>query len=236
MKQELFHDGWTCRHLEEEGPGMPVRLPDDAMLREERTEDALGGLNVSWFEGHDYLYAKHFALTAEEAQQHHVLEFEGVYRKAEVRINGQKAAYRPYGYTNFYVDCDELFREGDNLIEVIARNVDQPNSRWYTGAGIYRPVRLWSSGPEYVELNGVRISTLSTDPARIRVDIKTSGAGPVKGEILDAAGAAVFASCKQYIDEAFSDYEKTSEKNRENVKRRWEKFQSGDTTGTSGIK
>ena len=162
-----------------------MRLPDDAMLREKRSENALGGLNVGWFEGHDYLYSKVFSLSAEEAERHHVLEFEGVYRKAEVRINGQKAAYWPYGYSNFYVECDEFFHAGENLIEVIARNADQPNSRWYSGAGIYRPVRLWSSGKEYIALNGVRITTLSLDPARIRVDVTTSGDGPVKVEVLE---------------------------------------------------
>ena len=185
MIQKLFHEGWFCKHLEDEGPGIPVRLPDDAMLREKRSEDALGGLNVGWFEGHDYLYSKVFALSAEEAERHHVLEFEGVYRRAEVRINGQKAAYWPYGYSNFYVECDEFFHAGENLIEVIARNADQPNSRWYSGAGIYRPVRLWSSGKEYIALNGVRITTLSLDPARIRVDVTTSGDGPVKVEVLE---------------------------------------------------
>ena len=116
MRQTMFHDGWTCRHLNEPGEGTPVRIPDDAMLREQRTADALGGLNVSWFEGYDYLYAKRFILSEEEARLHHVLEFEGVYRCAEVLINGKKAGYRPYGYTNFYVDCDEFLTAGENTV------------------------------------------------------------------------------------------------------------------------
>ncbi len=186
MKSILFHDGWTCRHLNEPGEGTPVRIPDDAMLREQRTSDALGGLNVSWFEGYDYLYTKRFDLTEEEARQHHVLEFEGVYRCAEVRINGKKAGYRPYGYTNFYVDCDEFLSSGENTVEVIARNADQPNSRWYSGAGIYRPVRLWTSEKsQYIELNGVKIKTLSLHPAQIEVSVKTRGEGNVFVEILD---------------------------------------------------
>ena len=51
MKYQDFNHDWTVRHLDEEGPGMPVILPDDAMLREKRTGEAQGGLNVSWFEG-----------------------------------------------------------------------------------------------------------------------------------------------------------------------------------------
>ena len=185
MIGQYLHDGWTCRHLADEGNDFPVCIPDDAMLREKRSLKSNGGLYVGWFEGYDYLYTKHITMTGDDLQRHHVLEFEGIYRKAEVFINGNKAAYRPYGYTNFYVDCDPYLRAGDNVIEVIARNADQPNSRWYSGAGIYRPVRLWSSGQSYIHLNGVKISTLSLDPAVIEVKVKTSGEGPVQITVMD---------------------------------------------------
>ena len=191
MRASLFHDNWTVRHLDDKGPGMPVRIPDDAMLREKRSGDALGGLNVSWFEGADYLYEKSF--TADPAL-HNVVEFEGVYRKAEVWINGEKLAFRPYGYTNFYVELDGHVQEGENRLAVIARNADQPNSRWYSGAGIYRPVRLWSSGKNHIALNGVKIRTLSLDPAEIEVRVRTEGEGTVGIEILD--GERVIAAAE----------------------------------------
>ena len=194
MRRTDFCSGWTCRHLNDPGKGVPVRVPDDAMLREKRSGDALGGLNVGWFEGHDYLYEKAFTLTAEEARRHNVLEFEGVYRLAEVRINGTDAAFRPYGYTNFYVDCDGLFTEGANRVEVIARNADQPNSRWYSGAGIYRPVALWTGPEEYIHINGVRIRTLSVDPVTVEVTVSTQGEGPVTVEILDDRAMIAAAS------------------------------------------
>ena len=192
MKQQIWNDGWTVKHLSDQGDALAVTLPDDAMLREKRAENALGGLNVSWFEGHDYLYQKTFSLSAEEVKLHHVLEFEGVYRKAEVFLNGKKVGFRPYGYTNFYVDCDAYLKEGENTVEVICRNADQPNSRWYSGAGIFRPVRLWTAGSEYITLNGVRIRTLSIAPARVEVSVTTSTEGPVKVMILD--GETVLAS------------------------------------------
>ncbi len=185
MKSILFHDGWRCRHLNDASEGVSVRLPDDAMLREKRTEDAMGGLNVSWFEGYDYLYTRCFQVNEEEIRLHHVLEFEGVYRCAEVYLNGEKAGFRPYGYTNFYVDCDPFLKVGENTVEVIARNADQPNSRWYSGAGIYRPVRMWVGGTEHIELNGVKIKTLSLDPAQIEVTVQTKGNGRLFLEILD---------------------------------------------------
>ena len=192
MKSVSFNLGWYVRHVEDSGLGTPVTLPHDAMLSEPRTALAEGGLNVSWFEGRDYVYTKKWDVTPEQLARHNVLEFEGVYRKAEVFVNGKKAAFRPYGYTNFYVELDGLLHAGENTIEVIARNADQPNSRWYSGAGIYRPVKLWSSPKNYIPLNGVKIRTVSISPAVIAVTVKTSVPGDVQVEILD--GGRVVAS------------------------------------------
>ena len=92
-------------------------IPHDAMLAEKRSELAASGINGAWFEGHDYLYEKHFTPGTELAGKKLVLEFEGVYRKAEVSVNGQKLMFRPYGYTNFYVDVTDHLKIGqDNLI------------------------------------------------------------------------------------------------------------------------
>lgn len=192
MKSVSFNLGWYVRHVEDTGLGTPVTLPHDAMLSEPRTALAEGGLNVSWFEGRDYVYTKKWDVTQAQLARHNVLEFEGVYRKAEVFVNGKKAAFRPYGYTNFYVELDGLLHAGENTIEVIARNADQPNSRWYSGAGIYRPVKLWSSPKKYIPLNGVKIRTVSISPAVIAVTVKTSVPGDVQVEILD--GGRVVAS------------------------------------------
>ena len=164
------------------------------MLSEPRTALAEGGLNVSWFEGRDYVYTKKWDVTQEQLARHNVLEFEGVYRKAEVFVNGKKAAFRPYGYTNFYVELDGLLHAGENTVEVIARNADQPNSRWYSGAGIYRPVKLWSSPKTYIPLNGVKIRTVSTSPAVIEVTVKTSVPGDAQVEILDEGRPVASAS------------------------------------------
>lgn len=194
MKSVSFNLGWYVRHVEDTGLGTPVTLPHDAMLSEPRTALAEGGLNVSWFEGRDYVYTKKWDVTPEQLARHNVLEFEGVYRKAEVFVNGKKAAFRPYGYTNFYVELDGLLHAGENTIEVVARNADQPNSRWYSGAGIYRPVKLWSSPKTYIPLNGVKIRTVSTSPAVIEVTVKTSVPGDAQVEILDEGRPVASAS------------------------------------------
>ena len=180
MKATPLLTGWTCRHLGDTAPGKPVTLPHDAMLAEPRTALSAGGTNTGWYEGYDYEYRRTLTVPENELADTHILEFEGVYHNAEVWLNGQKAAFRPYGYTNFYVDCAPYLHAGENELRVIARNADQPNSRWYSGAGIYRPVQLWTARGAHITLNGVKIRTLSLDPAVVEVRVKTTAPGTVR--------------------------------------------------------
>lgn len=180
MKATSLLTGWTCRHLGDTAPGKTVTLPHDAMLAEPRTALSAGGTNTGWYEGYDYEYRRTLTVPESELADTHILEFEGVYHNAEVWLNGQKAAFRPYGYTNFYVDCAPYLHAGENELRVIARNADQPNSRWYSGAGIYRPVQLWKARGAHIMLNGVKIRTLSLDPAVVEVRVKTTAPGTVR--------------------------------------------------------
>ena len=199
MKATSLLTGWTCRHLGDTAPGKPVTLPHDAMLAEPRTALSAGGTNTGWYEGYDYEYRRTLTVPENELADTHILEFEGVYHNAEVWLNGQKAAFRPYGYTNFYVDCAPYLHAGENELRVIARNADQPNSRWYSGAGIYRPVQLWTARGAHITLNGVKIRTLSLDPAVVEVRVKTTAPGTVRLTVDDlpamqqeSGGEAVF--------------------------------------------
>ena len=180
MKATPLLTDWTCRHLGDTAPGKTVTLPHDAMLAEPRTALSAGGTNTGWYEGHDYEYRRTLTVPENELADTHILEFEGVYHNAEVWLNGQKAAFRPYGYTNFYVDCAPYLHAGENELRVIARNADQPNSRWYSGAGIYRPVQLWKARGAHITLNGVKIRTLSLQPAIVEVRVKTTAPGTVR--------------------------------------------------------
>ena len=180
MKATSLLTGWTCRHLGDTAPGKTVTLPHDAMLAEPRTALSAGGTNTGWYEGYDYEYRRTLTVPENALADTHILEFEGVYHNAEVWLNGQKAAFRPYGYTNFYVDCAPYLHAGENELRVIARNADQPNSRWYSGAGIYRPVQLWTARGAHIALNGVKIRALSLDPAVVEVRVKTTAPGTVR--------------------------------------------------------
>ena len=194
MKRLDFNRGWTVRPLSREGEAIPVTLPHDAMRTEARVPTSLGEGNIGYFEGGDYEYRKVFTLPEQLLGKQLTLEFEGVYHNAEVWLNGEKAAFRPYGYTNFYVELRPWLQDGENELRVVARNADQPNSRWYSGTGIYRPVWLWVGEEKHIRLNGLRIGTLGIDPPRIRVGVECSEPGEVEVVILD--GEAVLASAR----------------------------------------
>ncbi len=196
MQKICFNDGWQWRRLGE-GEWEETSLPHDAMIGEPRTEESAGGTNTGWFEGHDYEYVKTFSVPEGYAGKEVTFEFEGVYRNAKVYINGREAMYRPYGYTNFYVPADAFLRYGEeNEIRVVAENAEQPNSRWYSGAGIYRPVSLYVSEREHILMNGVRIRTLSVDPAAVEVKVRTNAPGTVRVQLRRKGEAVAEQSCE----------------------------------------
>ncbi len=118
-----------------------------------------------------------------------ILEFEGVYRKATVYLNGEKVAYHSYGYIGFYVDATKHVKFGEeNVICVEVINHDQPNSRWYSGTGIYRPVWLYTVPKKHLRFDSVKITTLDYKEPKIRVEAWPNTAGEVKVEILEKSG------------------------------------------------
>ncbi len=192
MTKINLNQGWKYSHLGE-CDWKAVDLPHDAMLSEPRGGHVPGGKNVGYFEGHDYLYQKDLAVMKADKTSY-ILEFEGVYRNAKVFLNSEEVAFRPYGYTNFYVDITEKVKNGNNLLEVEAFNSDVPNSRWYSGAGIYRPVWLYELPEKHILINGVKIITTDYLKGEISVSIATSHGGAVNVEIFD--GTTVVASAK----------------------------------------
>ena len=197
MKKYDFNQDWFCRSLTRGGEAYPVAIPHDAMRTEARVETSMGEANIGWFEGGDYEYTKTFTLPDELRGKTLVLEFESVYHNAEVYVNGQKAMYRPYGYTNFYVELNPyLLPDQPVELRVIARNADQPNSRWYSGTGIYRPVWLYAGEEAHIPVNGVRIQTVDHTTAKIHAEVKTSRPGPVRFEVLGGETAVYSAEAQ----------------------------------------
>ncbi len=181
-----FNENWICYKTGEKEDAFAVTLPHDAMQLDERSETSAGGVNTGWYEAQDYTYEKTFILPEEAKEEKVILEFEGVYRKATVYINDEKVAYHSYGYLGFYVDATKHVKFGEeNVIRVEVINHDQPNSRWYSGTGIYRPVWLYTVPKKHLRFDSVKITTLDYKEPKIRVEAWPNEAGEVKVEILE---------------------------------------------------
>jgi hypothetical protein len=178
MKALNFNDNWRYE-------GSIITLPHDAMLCAGRDKDAPSGSAGAFFKGGVYEYEKVFSVPESWRDMTVLLNFGGVYRKAKVYINGKYAGGCAYGYSEFTIDIAEFLDYGaDNTVKVTADNSEQPNSRCYSGGGIYRPVSLLVGNKEHIEYHGIRISTLSYFPVRIRIETKHTG-GEAAIEIMD---------------------------------------------------
>lgn len=177
MNKVSFNENWIYN-------GTAVTLPHDAMITAPRSAQMPSGGGCGYFQGGIYEYEKTFVAPEEWENKAVLLQFEGVYRKARVYLNGVEVGGAPYGYIPFFVPLDALRYGEENTIRVVADNSQQPNSRWYTGGGIYRPVWLWVGEKAHIAPEGVKISTLSYSPARIQVDTQASGS-EIFVEILD---------------------------------------------------
>ncbi|WP_436789969.1 glycoside hydrolase family 2 TIM barrel-domain containing protein [Yinghuangia sp. YIM S10712] len=179
MFRQSFNDNWQVRpkvnpFAELSGtvvPFEPVTLPHDAMIAQERSAGEEGA--GAYFPGGTFEYRKTFAVPDEHQGRRILIEFEGVYRDATVYINGDWVGQRPYGYSLFRVDVGHLLRYGqDNEIRVEART--HRDSRWYTGAGIYRDTWLVVGGPVRIAADGVRVATPEIDVDLAVVQVATT--------------------------------------------------------------
>ena len=180
-----FNDNWTFRR-EGEQKAVPIRLPHDAMLIEPRRPDARGGTNNGYFPGGVYVYEKRFDLDAADVGKSFVLHFEGVYRDCTVSVNGRVVCRHRYGFTAFDADSTDFVQAGENTVTVRVDNSLQPNCRWYSGSGIYRPVTLLVRDRDYVKT--LRIRTISADPATIEVETDGDAVTIYDGETVVASG------------------------------------------------
>ena len=175
-----FNADW--RFCKADGSCRTVHLPHDAMLEEPRQENCQNGKDCGYFPGGKYAYEKTFSLPEEHLNEALTFLFEGVYQNAVVYLNGEKIAEHRYGYTEFTADATGKVRAGENTLRVTVDNSLEPNCRWYTGSGIYRPVHLMVKPKDGVR--PVKIRTVSIAPAVVEVQTETEHAAV---EIWDGA-------------------------------------------------
>ena len=120
------------------------------------------------------------------------LVFDGAMAEPTVYVNGQKAGYWAYGYNTFRLDVTALVKPGENLLEVDLKNVEE-SSRWYPGAGIYRPVTLVLAQQQHLDRWGTYFRTLTIDKQRAEVEVtaKAVGGNAIEMSLIDDKGHIV---------------------------------------------
>ena len=180
-KKQLFDFGWQFTHRSalplgssKNGKTQTVDLPHDWDIFEGPVSgEGVTGTGGGWFEAGKGEYRKTFKTPDGEVVK---LHFEGVYQKAKVFVNGQKAGQHHYGYTPFTVDVTPyIYKNKKQTNEVVVKvdNSEQPNCRWYSGSGIYRHVWLETMPALHIAENGIFVTTpeVNAEKARVQVDV-----------------------------------------------------------------
>jgi beta-galactosidase len=148
-------------------------------------------------------YRKHFKLDADQKGRVVTIEFDGVYDYSEVWINGQLVGGRPYGFSSFQVDLTPFVKFGsdDNIVAVRVDHSRFADSRFYTGSGIYRNVRLVITDKLRIAHWGVSVTTpkIKSDSAIVRVETTVENSSADKGKFslesdIVAPGGEIVAS------------------------------------------
>ena len=181
---QIFNNGWkfSLNVGADENPAAPgfndsgwrtLDLPHDWAIEGDFDEHNPSGTGGGALPGGIGWYRKNFKVDKKDKGQIISIEFDGVYMNSSVYLNGHLLGTRPYGYISFnYYLNDYINWEGENVIAVKVDNSDQPNSRWYSGCGIYRDVRLVKTGDIRVDQWGtyVRTESLSDNKALVRIN------------------------------------------------------------------
>jgi beta-galactosidase len=176
-----------------------VELPHDWSIEGPFDEHAATGGRGGYLPTGIGWYRRSFELPVGSRGRRVTVEFDGVYQNSDVWINGQHLGNRPYGYISFQYDLTPYLTDGENIVAVRVDNSNQPNTRWYSGSGIYRHVWLTVTAPLHVAQWGTFVTTPEVDTATSLVAISTrvvndgtrERSGRLRSVILDARGSEV---------------------------------------------
>lgn len=176
-----------------------LNLPHDWAIEGDFAPSNPSGASGGALPGGIGWYRKHFSVNPKEKYDRFTITFDGVYMNSTVYINGHKLGTRPYGYSTFDYDLTPYInRKGDNVIAVRVDNSDQPNSRWYSGCGIYRHVWLTKTMKKaYIPQWGQYVSTTPQGDVKVKVDFLAQGSKmklSIRNTIYDAKGKVVAKS------------------------------------------
>lgn len=204
-----FNEGWTFQLGDfpeasnvdfNDNEWRELDLPHDWSIEGEFSDNHPAGSGGGALPGGIGWYRKSFYIDKELEQKKVFIDFDGVFMNSEVWINGHYLGKRPYGYISFRYDLTPHLNFGnDNIISVRVDNSLQPNSRWYSGSGIYRNVWLTVVNPLYVDQWGTFVTTpeVSENNAVVNVDTRLKNETTedvffkLRTTVIDAAGKAV---------------------------------------------
>lgn len=218
-RETIFMDfGWKFQKGDPEGAEAvqfndenwrEVHLPHDWSIEGDFSKNAPGGKGAAFLPAGTGWYRKHFQLKGKDLEKIIRIAFGGIYMNSDVWINGHHLGNHPYGYTSFYYDLTGYLKKGENILAVRVDNSKQPNTRWYTGSGIYRRVQLIKMAPVHFAHWGIYLTTAKTaegSAVSVSCDIESSSdedeGGTLRTEILDASGKVVAEKTVPYQVEA----------------------------------
>src|SRR5437762_2901459 len=175
-------------------------VPHDWSIEGEFSEQNPAGAAGGALPGGIGWYRKSFVVPRSTSGKLVFVEFDGVYRNSNVWINGHDLGKRPYGYSSFRYELTPYLRLGArNVIAVRVDNSQQPNSRWYSGSGIYRHVRLVTTNRVHVDHWGTYVTTPAVSVESARVTIRTRIRNERQGEQRAALVTTLYDSGGQVV-------------------------------------
>jgi len=178
-----------------------LSLPHDWSIESDFMKDAPSTNQGGSLPGGVGWYRKTFTLPSSSTNKNISIEFDGVYKNSEVWINGHYLGKRPYGYVNFSYDLTQhlLPYPQKNVLVVKVDNSQQPDSRWYSGSGIYRNVKLIIKNKIAVDKHGIFVTTPEVSNEYATIEITTAMSANFAGRqpfsivhtILDSKGQVV---------------------------------------------
>jgi beta-galactosidase len=152
-----------------------LNLPHDWAVEGDFSENNPAGSGGGALPGGIGWYRKTFKADKKLIGKKIFIDFDGVYSNSEVWLNGVSLGVRPYGYISFRYELTKYLKfDADNVIAVRVDNSEQPNSRWYSGCGIYRNVWLTITDPVHVDLWGTYVTTPEVSREKATVNVVTT--------------------------------------------------------------
>ena len=186
-----FDKDWEFSLGEEKKSWRKLDLPHDWSIEGENLESNPGAGKVGYFPSGTGWYRKTFDVKGYSRDKLYSIEFDGIYMNSTVWVNGTCLGTWPYGYSSFSYDLTPVLKAKGNVITVHVDNSKQPNSRWYTGSGIYRHVRLVATDKTHFKKWGVFHYTKSV--------VEGTATVKVESEIVNEAKSQLDAIVRQTI-------------------------------------